>query len=156
RNSKLYTVHREVRDMKGPRLEVLCRSFDEGGPVVLIGVLGATRKREVLAYSSNMAPNIEAFQSLLFKRCSLFECNSSIIRWFNQAVDQLKGFGGRGGDPQALACMMYCLGTPQIPRALLVECRQPATAYDSRGELDEVPLAVSSLVRDDTRCAAAL
>ncbi|KAI1086043.1 hypothetical protein F5B19DRAFT_480643 [Rostrohypoxylon terebratum] len=145
----------DERVKETPRAYLISSAFKYGGPLAVIGVFYATlnvkrtqRSRETLEYlvhESSIESKIE-----LLKRAKTFPCNPSIAPWLSRILDNLDI------NTQALACLLRCLGTHNIPRSIFDLSQQSSKTWNADGEVVELPPRLASVVTDTSLCMIAL
>ncbi|KAI1207653.1 uncharacterized protein F4807DRAFT_434048 [Annulohypoxylon truncatum] len=127
------------------KAELLQSSLHVGGLQALIAVFYGT------AY--NVTSGRRAFTSLskiseesrvdLFKRVNSLPINTSVMALANFLLGQL------GHDIVGMACLLYCLGTKELPRWTLEACRRPSKTWGADGEISELaPAQITPMLQD--------
>lgn len=109
-------------------------SLRVGGLLALIGVFYGTAHsmiggRKVLGSLLKVS---DESKFDLFKRARLFPMNLAVRAWAGRMLGQL------GHDVVGIACLLYCLGTEEVPRWLLTSCQNPYKTWGTNGEVLEV------------------
>ncbi|KAI1086020.1 hypothetical protein F5B19DRAFT_205782 [Rostrohypoxylon terebratum] len=145
----------DTRAEKTPRANLIPYSFEHGGPLALVGTFYATidahrniRNRETLDYLLNKASD-EAKIALML-RANTFPCNPSLTAWLGRILDRIEP------DAQGLACILWWLGTNNLPINLFHWARLPSLSWGADGEVVEIPARLVSVIKGEEKLNTAI
>ncbi|KAI1207657.1 uncharacterized protein F4807DRAFT_434056 [Annulohypoxylon truncatum] len=153
-----YILYRKLdhRTQISPRAPLIALSLQAGGVFALIAVVYATldvhrnlRNRETLERLVN-GDISEQSKRDLFKRANGFSVHHSFAAWFNRLLDHLDR------DSIGVACLLYCFGTPMVPRVIFSQCRKTSKTWNRDGEVSETTITITETIRDPSRFGAIL
>lgn len=157
RYARSYALSRilDQRTQKTPRADVIYQSFHHGGPLALVGIFYATldahrnlRSRETLDFFLQKG-SVKSRLDLM-KRVNTFPCNSSVVTWLSRILNKLDI------DSQKLACILWHLGTRDIPKELFKRARIASQTWGSDGEIVGIASRTTPLIRLEELLGAAL
>ncbi|KAF2972127.1 hypothetical protein GQX73_g1497 [Xylaria multiplex] len=148
---KRYLLRRQLdKNTQGtPRAQLIASAMEIGGPQALIAVFYSThdthrnlKSRKTLRLLEEIMTNES--KEHLFRRASQFPVNPSFNRWFEGLLEKLDV------NALAIAFLLHCLRTSEIPRIIFDRSSQPARRWGMDGEIYLDTSKVPSVIRDSS------